>query len=178
MPSNRDIEYKRGASGGGFDRIDIVFPDNKPATSFKPEDVDLGITLNKRSDGRPEIPIGIPFYGGGMSYGSISLTTMLSRAKAYKAFNSFTCSGEGGYPEELKEYDDHVITQVATGLFGISEETIQRVRVIEFKYAQGAKPGLGGHLLAIKILLLLPKCVKLLREARCFHPSRSIRSIP
>jgi glutamate synthase domain-containing protein 2/Na+-translocating ferredoxin:NAD+ oxidoreductase RNF subunit RnfB len=151
LPPERNIEYKRGASGGGFDRIDIVFPDKIPDTSFKPEDVDIGITLNKRQDDRPEVPIGIPFYGGGMSYGSISLATMLSRAKAYKAFNSFTCSGEGGYPEELKEYDDNVITQVATGLFGVREETIQRVRIVEFKYAQGAKPGLGGHLLGDKV---------------------------
>jgi len=170
MPSNRDIEYKCGASGGGFDRIDIVFPDNKPATSFKPEDVDLGITLNKRGDGRPEVPIGIPFYGGGMSYGSVSLTTMLARAKAFKAFNSFTCSGEGGYPEELKEYDDHVITQVATGLFGVSEETIQRVRVIEFKYAQGAKPGLGGHLLGDKNTPVVAKMREAVEGNSLFSP--------
>ncbi len=43
-----------------------------------------------------------------------------------------------------------MITQVATGLFGVREETIQRVRIVEFKYAQGAKPGLGGHLLGDK----------------------------
>jgi len=43
-----------------------------------------------------------------------------------------------------------VITQVATGLFGVREETVQRARIIEFKYAQGAKPGLGGHLLGDK----------------------------
>src|SRR4030043_285432 len=52
--------------------------------------------------------------------------------------------------ERLRPYDDHVITQVATGLFGVREETIQRVRIVEFKYAQGAKPGLGGHLLGDK----------------------------
>ena len=43
-----------------------------------------------------------------------------------------------------------MITQVATGLFGVREETIQRVPIVEFKYAQGAKPGLGGHLLGDK----------------------------
>jgi len=151
MPPDKDIEYKRGASGGGFDRINIVFPDKVTDISFKPEEVDIGITLNKREDGRPKVPIDIPFYGGGMSFGSISLATMLSRARAYKTFNSFTCSGEGGYPKELTEYDDNVITQVATGLFGVREETIQRVRIVEFKYAQGAKPGLGGHLLGDKV---------------------------
>jgi glutamate synthase domain-containing protein 2 len=33
----------------------------------------------------------------------------------------------------------------------VREETIQRVRIVEFKYAQGAKPGLGGHLLGDKV---------------------------
>ena len=87
--------------------------------------------------------INVPFYGGGMSYGSVSITTMLSRIKAAAALGTFCCTGEGGYPDELKPYDDHVITQVATGLFGVSEETIRRVKIVEFKYAQGAKPGLG-----------------------------------
>ena len=46
---------------------------------------------------------------------------------------------------------NQIITQVATGLFGVREETLQWARVIEIKYAQGAKPGLGGHLLADKV---------------------------
>jgi glutamate synthase domain-containing protein 2/Na+-translocating ferredoxin:NAD+ oxidoreductase RNF subunit RnfB len=170
MPPDRDIEYKSGASRGGFDRIDILLPETAPDTSFRPEDVDLGLTLNKRRDGRPEVPIGIPFYGGGMSYGSISLATMLSRARAYKAFNSFTCSGEGGFPEELKEYDDHVITQVATGLFGVREETIKRVRIVEFKYAQGAKPGLGGHLLGDKNTPVVAKMREAVQGSSLFSP--------
>lgn len=170
MPPNNNIEYKHGASGGGFDRIDIVFPEKKPETSFKPHDVDLSITLNKRRDGRPDVPISIPFYGGGMSYGSISLATMLSRAKAYKAFDSFTCTGEGGYPEELKEYDNNVIAQVATGLFGVSEETIRRVRIVEFKYAQGAKPGLGGHLLGDKNTPVVAKMREAVQGTPLFSP--------
>jgi glutamate synthase domain-containing protein 2 len=35
-------------------------------------------------------------------------------------------------------------------MFGIREETIQRAPIVEIKYAQGAKPGLGGHLLGDK----------------------------
>ena len=151
-PVDSGLEYKVGASGGGYDRIVIDFPEEAPDSSFKPEDVDLSIELNRRpEDGRPNIKIGFPIYGGGMSFGSISLSTMASRAKAWKAFDSFTCTGEGGYPDVLKAYDDNVITQVATGLFGVREDTIQRVRIVEFKYAQGAKPGLGGHLLGDKV---------------------------
>lgn len=170
MPPSSNIEYKCGASGGGFDRIDLVFPHKPPDNSFKPRDVDLGISLNKRRDGRPEVPIGIPVYGGGMSFGSISLATMLSRARAYKIFNSFTCSGEGGFPKELEEYADNVITQVATGLFGVREETIARVRIVEFKYAQGAKPGLGGHLLADKNTPAVAKMREAVQGTALFSP--------
>jgi glutamate synthase domain-containing protein 2/Na+-translocating ferredoxin:NAD+ oxidoreductase RNF subunit RnfB len=150
-PPEGGLEYRVGESGGGFDRIDFKFPEQLPDSSLKPQDVDLSIPLNRRKDGRPEVRIGFPVYGGGMSFGSVSLTTILSRARAYTAMNSFTCTGEGGYPDELKKYDNHVITQIATGLFGVREETIQRVRIVEFKYAQGAKPGLGGHLLGDKV---------------------------
>jgi glutamate synthase domain-containing protein 2 len=113
-------------------------------------DIDTSLDLNRRNDGRPQVHIDIPVYGGGMSFGSVSIHTILAKARAAKAWNSFSCTGEGGYPDRLKPYDDHMITQVATGLFGVREETIQRVRIVEFKYAQGAKPGLGGHLLGDK----------------------------
>jgi glutamate synthase domain-containing protein 2 len=146
-----DCEYKLGNSGGGFDRLRIVFPEEQPDKKTSTEEISTRIVLNKRGDGRPEVTISLPFYGGGMSYGSISLPTMIARAKVAKIWDTFTCTGEGGYPEDLAPYDEHVITQVATGLFGVKEQTIQRVRIVEFKYAQGAKPGLGGHLLGDKV---------------------------
>jgi glutamate synthase domain-containing protein 2 len=75
---------------------------------------------------------------------------MLSRARAAQHLGTFTSTGEGGYPDELRPYADCIITQVATGLFGVREDTLQAARLIEIKYAQGAKPGLGGHLLGNK----------------------------
>ncbi len=170
MPPEQDLEYRVGASGGGFDKINFNFPDKTPDRSLKPEEIDLSIPLNRRNDGRPEVTIGFPAYGGGMSFGSISLATMLARARAWKAFGSFTCTGEGGYPEELEEYDDHVITQVATGLFGVREETIQRVRMVEFKYAQGAKPGLGGHLLGDKVTESVARMRETVEGSALFSP--------
>ena len=113
-------------------------------------EISTEIPLNRRNDGRANVVISTPVYGGGMSFGSVSLPTMVSKAHNATIWNTFTCTGEGGYPEMLQPYDDHVITQVATGLFGVREETIQRVKIVEFKYAQGAKPGLGGHLLGEK----------------------------
>lgn len=146
------LEYKTGLSGGGFDKLRLVINKDKSLPEDLPDDeIDVGVDLNRRDDNSHKIRIRVPFYGGGMSYGSVSITTMLSRIKAAAELGTFCCTGEGGYPDELKPYDDHVITQVATGLFGVKEETIQRVKIVEFKYAQGAKPGLGGHLLGDKV---------------------------
>lgn len=146
------FEFQLGGSEGGFDRISIVEPPDRKA-EWKTQIEDeyrTAIPLNRRTEGR-RLWIPIPWYGGGMSYGSISLNVMLSRAKAARAFGTFISTGEGGYPDALIPYSDHVITQVATGLFGVHESTIRRGPIVEFKYAQGAKPGLGGHLLADKV---------------------------
>src|SRR3989475_11569842 len=146
----RGLEYRIGRAGGGFDLLDFDFPPSK--RRFDPESltgIDTTLPLNRRGTGA-KIEIPIPWYGGGMSFGSVSLQIMLARAMAATAWNTFTSTGEGGYPEELVPYKDHVITQVATGMFGVREETVQRARLVEIKYAQGAKPGLGGHLLGDK----------------------------
>ena len=166
VPS-KGLEYRIGGSEGGFDKLRIVFgKKEEPNRERGDDEVDMGVILNRRNDNAHRIKIEVPFYGGGMSYGSVSITTMLSRIKAAAALGTFCCTGEGGYPDELKPYDDHVITQVATGLFGVREETIQRVKIVEFKYAQGAKPGLGGHLLGDKVT----PGVARMREAVVGHP--------
>ncbi len=165
------LEHKVGASGGGFDRIRFKFEKSRRAARGRPRPGDLStaIPLNRRPWG-PKIWIPVPWYGGGMSYGSISLQTMLSRARAAKAFGTFVSTGEGGYPEALYPYDDHIITQIATGLFGVREDTIQRVRIVEFKYAQGAKPGLGGHLLADKVTADVAKMRGSVQFSSLFSP--------
>ena len=140
------LQYKVGNSGGGFDRLHF----KDLGTGNRAREFDLSIDLNRRASG-PKISIPIPVYGAGMSFGSISLNFMLARAIAAKRLGTFTSTGEGGYPPPLFEYKDNVITQVATGMFGVREDTIQAARIVEFKYAQGAKPGLGGHLLADKV---------------------------
>ena len=146
-----DLEYNLGKSGGGFDKLRFRHPDPRDYLELSDEELDTSIDLNKRGDGRPEMSLSIPCYGGGMSFGSTALPVMVGRARAARILNTLTCTGEGGYPQKLVPYADHVITQVATGLFGVKEETIRYAPVVEFKYAQGAKPGLGGHLLGDKV---------------------------
>lgn len=144
IPDN-GLEYRIGKSGGGFDLLDFT-----SCSTENESDPLLSLSLNKRSS-ENNITLPIPFYGSGMSYGSISENIMLARAMVAKKWNTFTSTGEGGYPDFLIPYKENVITQVATGLFGVTEKTIQYARIVELKYAQGAKPGLGGHLLADKV---------------------------
>ena len=149
--SPNGLEYRKGDSGGGFDALELkVLPESDWTAVSEP--IDTALALNRRSS-EPKIQIPIPWYGAGMSYGSVSEQIMLSRAMAAERWGTFTSTGEGGYPDSLIPYQRHVITQIATGLFGVREETIQRTRIVEFKYAQGAKPGLGGHLLGDKTTL-------------------------
>lgn len=169
LPKN-GIEYRTGDSQGGFDKLRFVFPKRPPHPDLNKSKIDTSVCLNKRQDGRHAIDIPIPVYGGGMSFGSISQITMLSRIRAFAALGSFTCTGEGGYPEALYPFDDNIITQVATGLFGVKEETIQRVKIIEFKYAQGAKPGLGGHLLGPKVTEAVARIRETVPGSSLFSP--------
>ncbi|MFL7893516.1 MAG: FMN-binding glutamate synthase family protein [Anaerolineales bacterium] len=147
-PPENGMEYRIGNSSGGFDLLDFNYlPEEQWLTET--DEIQLSIDLNKRGVGKA-ITIDIPIYGGGMSYGSISEQVMLSRVMAAKKWNTYISTGEGGYPGVLIRYKENIITQVATGMFGVSEETIKYAPIVEFKYAQGAKPGLGGHLLGDK----------------------------
>jgi glutamate synthase domain-containing protein 2 len=153
MPPSGELEYRMGASDGGFDRLAFAFElerEPRPVLAADPAGFGFHLQLNRGDPGRPKRELPVPWYGGGMSYGSVGLPVMLSRARAAQKLGTFTSTGEGGYPEELEPYAGSIITQVATGLFGVSEASIQRAPVVEIKYAQGAKPGLGGHLLGNK----------------------------
>lgn len=167
-PPDIGLEYRVGNSGGGFDLLDFTF---LPRDQWIPESspVSTAIPLNRRPvDRRVDIPI--PVYGGGMSYGSISEHIMQARAMAATEWNTYTSTGEGGYPDSLIPHKEHIITQIATGMFGVREETIQRAPIVEFKYAQGAKPGLGGHLLGDKTTVAVAKMRESVPWVSLFSP--------
>lgn len=169
---SKRYEYRIGNSGGGFDRLrfDFELSEERSDDELFDEEIDTSVTLNNRKDKRPRIEIPIPVYGADMSFGSVSLNVMLARAKAAKAWNTFTSTGEGGYPDELIPYREYVITQVATGHFGVKAETIKRAKIVVLKYAQGAKPGLGGHLLADKVTPDVAKIREVVPYVSLFSP--------
>lgn len=167
-PPENGVEYRIGNSGGGFDRLDFKFLTEETALTGA-TDLDLSIPLNRRTYDH-EIEIPVPWYGAGMSFGSISEQVMMGRALAAKQWRTFTCTGEGGYPDSLVPLKENIITQIATGMFGVREETIQNARIVEFKYAQGAKPGLGGHLLGDKTTVTVAKMRESVPWVSLFSP--------
>ena len=169
-PPENELEYRIGDSGGGFDKLDFKFLPEE--SQLPPEtEIELSIPLNRRASGvEREIDISVPWYGGGMSFGSVSEQVMLARAIAAKEWGTFTSTGEGGYPDSLVAYKDYIITQIATGMFGVREETIQHAPIVEFKYAQGAKPSLGGHLLGDKTTVTVAKMRESVPWVSLFSP--------
>jgi glutamate synthase domain-containing protein 2/ferredoxin len=165
-----DLEYSLGYSGGGFDKMRFKIPDSKDYLNIPDEKIDTSLRLNKRKDGRPERVLSLPVYSGGMSFGSTALPVLVGRARAAARLNTLTCTGEGGYPEAFEPYKNNIITQVATGLFGVREQTILFAPVVEFKYAQGAKPGLGGHLLGDKVTPEVAKIRETVMGSSLFSP--------
>src|SRR3989442_1921808 len=120
LPKN-DLEYRTGTSGGGFDVLG--WKKTERAAKIDQDSVDLSIPLNRREEGE-KLRIPLPIYGGGMSFGSISLNFMLARARAAKRLGTYMSTGEGGYPDQLVPYRDNVIPPVSPGIFGGREETI------------------------------------------------------
>ena len=98
-----------------------------------------------------------------MSFGSLSKNAVLAMNKGAKMGNFAQNTGEGGISDYHLEHGGDLIWQIGTGYFGcrkedgsFNEETFRenalrpQVKMIEIKLSQGAKPGHGGILPAVK----------------------------
>ncbi len=98
-----------------------------------------------------------------MSFGSLSKNAVLAMNKGAKMGNFAQNTGEGGISEYHLEHGGDLIWQIGTGYFGcrnddgtFNEDTFREgalrpeVKMIEIKLSQGAKPGHGGILPAVK----------------------------
>jgi len=98
-----------------------------------------------------------------MSYGSLSKNAVLALNAGAKIGNFAHNTGEGGVSRYHLESGGDLIWQIGTGYFGCrsadgrfcpdsfkKNSTIAKVKMIELKLSQGAKPGHGGILPALK----------------------------
>ncbi|MEP6343991.1 MAG: FMN-binding glutamate synthase family protein [Maricaulaceae bacterium] len=99
-----------------------------------------------------------------MSYGALSKNAILALNKGAKIGGFAHNTGEGGISPYHLEHDADLIWQIGTGYFGCRDQDgnfdpdlfekksiRDSVKMIEIKLSQGAKPGHGGVLPAVKL---------------------------
>ncbi len=98
------------------------------------------------------------FKTGAMSYGSISKEAHETLAIAMNRIGGKSNTGEGGedserftWTNEKGDSKNSAIKQVASGRFGVTSEYLVSAKELQFKMAQGAKPGEGGQLPGSKV---------------------------
>ncbi|MFZ5517618.1 MAG: glutamate synthase-related protein [Candidatus Zhuqueibacterota bacterium] len=75
-----------------------------------------------------------------------------SHPELYKKLKQFPSLKPFRFLVIVDEQDQpFVSTELKTGLFGVTKTTIQKARRVVIAYSQGAKMGIGGHILAQKV---------------------------
>ncbi len=100
----------------------------------------------------------------GMSYGSISKNAILALGSGAKMAGCWLNTGEGGISPYHLESGCDLIAQIGTAKFGyrdkqghLSDNRLkevaarEQIKMFEIKLSQGAKPGIGGILPAVKV---------------------------
>jgi len=119
----------------------------------------LGAAHRRRHAFRPASVVNL----SGMSYGSLSPVAVEALNRGATVSGCLHNTGEGGLAAAHRRGAE-LVFQIGTGYFGCREErggfSLERlrhtvgeapVRAIEIKLSQGAKPGLGGLLPAVKV---------------------------
>jgi glutamate synthase domain-containing protein 2 len=99
-----------------------------------------------------------------MSFGAISAPAVLALSKGARAAGCWLNTGEGGLSPYHLEGGADLVFQIGTARYGVREPggalsdarlgeiaALPQVRMFEIKLSQGAKPGKGGILPAIKV---------------------------
>jgi methylamine---glutamate N-methyltransferase subunit C len=92
-----------------------------------------------------------PMMVGAMSFGALGREAKLAFAKGSSRLGIPVNTGEGGMLPEERKYAKKLIVQYASGRFGVSSDYLNSADAIELKIGQGAKPGMGGHLMGEKV---------------------------
>jgi glutamate synthase domain-containing protein 2 len=100
----------------------------------------------------------------GMSFGAISRPAVLALSKGAKLANCWLNTGEGGLSPYHLEGGCDIVSQIGTARYGVrtldgqfdTEKLLAlaarpEVKMFELKMSQGAKPGKGGILPAVKV---------------------------
>ncbi|KON31104.1 glutamate synthase [miscellaneous Crenarchaeota group-15 archaeon DG-45] len=122
-----------------------------PRDVYREECITETVIGAKNPDVERPLALDVPIMIGAMSYGAISREAKIALAKATQIVHIPTNTGEGGLIPEEREEAYRLVVQYSTGRFGVSAEYLRASDMVEIKIGQGAKPGMGGHLLGEKV---------------------------
>ena len=142
-----------GASRALPHLTDIAF--KKDLSAFQPDrdvvgKVKLSTEVGSRSGAHP-LKLSMPVTIAPMSYGALSKSTKIALAIASRLSGVSENTGEGGMSDEQRREADQIIYQCLSGRLGWNIHDMQRANALEIYISQGAKPGLGGQLMAKKV---------------------------
>lgn len=143
LPHLSDIGFRKDLQGAGSDRnvIDKV----RMATEIG------GI------NGANPLKLSMPVMIAPMSYGALSRSTKYAIAMASAMSGIAENTGEGGMSDAQRDAAGQLIFQCLGGRLGWNIHDMRRADALEIYISQGAKPGLGGQLMAKKVTPELAK---------------------
>ncbi len=137
LPHISDLAFKRDLRGAGSD----------PDAVAK---VTLATEIGGKNGAKP-LSLSMPVMIAPMSYGALSKSTKVALAIASGLSGISENTGEGGMSDEQRAAADQLIYQCLSGRLGWNIHDMQRANALEIYISQGAKPGLGGQLMAKKV---------------------------
>lgn len=120
------------------------------------------------------LELAMPILVAAMSFGALSKEAKIAIARGTSIAGTATNTGEGGMLPEERENAHKLIAQYSTGRFGVSAEYLRAADAVEIKIGQGAKPGMGGHLLAAKVTGDISQIRKIPMGVDSLSPSRHL----
>ena len=112
--------------------------------------VSLSTTLGERNGAKP-LQLSMPVLIAPMSYGALSKSTKIALARASRLSGIVENTGEGGMLPEQRAEAKQLIYQCLSGRLGWNIHDMLKADALEIYISQGAKPGLGGQLMAKKV---------------------------
>lgn len=121
------------------------------ATKPLMEDVPVRTELVIGPNAKKPLVLDIPLFVSDMSFGALSEEAKIALARGAELAGTGICSGEGGMLPEEQESNSRYFYELASAMFGYSEDQLPKVQAFHFKGGQGAKTGTGGHLPGAKV---------------------------
>ena len=137
LPHIADLGFRKDLSGAGKHKDPV-------------SKVEMRTEIGGLNGANP-LKLSMPVLIAPMSYGAISRSTKMAIGMASAMSEIAENTGEGGMSDAQRDAASQLIFQCLGGRLGWNIHDMKRADGLEIYISQGAKPGLGGQLMAKKV---------------------------